>query len=542
MHLSGKSLNFFSGDRYNKNHTIGAEEHWSFPSRQHSTLSRLLDLRRQITHQASEVNVDNVINHLKQCSNELKSNENNQKTSEIALLIAGNCILKNVQGGRTTQTPTTLFEDLKEISLGEVFTGKDQASLEPAGKEGGGSSATTSLTRSMVGGDGGPLLSPAPKGNGRGPELVMEAWGRRGGERLDQRWHSRAGNSTGLNNLDLEWQRLGGKGGCGRSPGVWVGGPEDSAVTGPRPDVLAPLSVDQRVLDARIPASEVWPLAEEEKRKERGGGLTNTLFLEAVEAIAGAVLPGQPCHNILTEKERMEEVVVTEAETEGVVWMMRWQRKTKMAKVWEARALGKKKGKQRPARVTGPRMGPGWVIPGRGKNMTPGEILAGVQKSGAFLKFSGWNLLEGTSDGKTMQGVLDWMRAGLLEGMESMEEDMDGAGVEAAVVEGLVKEYEGKEVKGTFCWILLGFEEEGVAVEGNEWHHRKEEKKLGGCIHQGQSDWNKTTGATDLYSSLRSSHLAISPCLPSLIWSKEKSKERAEGQSGWSKTTGATDL
>ncbi|KAI8452018.1 hypothetical protein BY996DRAFT_6437486 [Phakopsora pachyrhizi] len=38
-----------------------------------------------------------------------------------------------------------------------------------------------------------------------------------------------------------------------------------------------------------------------------------------------------------------------------------------------------------------------------------------------------------------------------------------------------------------FCWILLGFEAEGVA-----------EQKLGGGAHQGQSSWNKTTGARDL--------------------------------------------
>ncbi|CAH7669311.1 hypothetical protein PPACK8108_LOCUS3910 [Phakopsora pachyrhizi] len=55
------------------------------------------------------------------------------------------------------------------------------------------------------------------------------------------------------------------------------------------------------------------------------------------------------------------------------------------------------------------------------------------------------------------------------------------------VVEDLVKEDDGKEVKGGFCWILLGFEE-----EGNGWQHWKEEQKLG------QSSWSKTTGATDL--------------------------------------------
>ncbi|KAI8451097.1 hypothetical protein BY996DRAFT_6536242 [Phakopsora pachyrhizi] len=55
----------------------------------------------------------------------------------------------------------------------------------------------------------------------------------------------------------------------------------------------------------------------------------------------------------------------------------------------------------------------------------------------------------------------------------------------------------GESVTG-FCWILQGFEEEGVAVEGNGWRHRNEGQKLGGGAHQGQSGWNKTTGATDL--------------------------------------------
>ncbi|CAH7688497.1 hypothetical protein BY996DRAFT_6539672 [Phakopsora pachyrhizi] len=49
-----------------------------------------------------------------------------------------------------------------------------------------------------------------------------------------------------------------------------------------------------------------------------------------------------------------------------------------------------------------------------------------------------------------------------------------------------------------FCWILLGFEEERVALKGNGWRHLKEERKLGGGAHQGQSDWSKTTGAMDL--------------------------------------------
>ncbi|CAH7682927.1 hypothetical protein PPACK8108_LOCUS16096 [Phakopsora pachyrhizi] len=43
-----------------------------------------------------------------------------------------------------------------------------------------------------------------------------------------------------------------------------------------------------------------------------------------------------------------------------------------------------------------------------------------------------------------------------------------------------------KEVFVGFCWV---FEDEGVA---------KEEQKLGGGAHQGQSGGSKTTGAMDL--------------------------------------------
>ncbi|CAH7682699.1 hypothetical protein PPACK8108_LOCUS15772 [Phakopsora pachyrhizi] len=37
-----------------------------------------------------------------------------------------------------------------------------------------------------------------------------------------------------------------------------------------------------------------------------------------------------------------------------------------------------------------------------------------------------------------------------------------------------------------------------VTVGRNEWHDWKEEKKFGGGAHQGQSDWSKITGVTDL--------------------------------------------
>ncbi|CAH7687675.1 hypothetical protein PPACK8108_LOCUS22493 [Phakopsora pachyrhizi] len=62
----------------------------------------------------------------------------------------------------------------------------------------------------------------------------------------------------------------------------------------------------------------------------------------------------------------------------------------------------------------------------------------------------------------------------------------------SVVVEDFVKEYEGKEVKGG----LQGRCE--VVFVGFCWGHWKEEQKLGGAAHQGQSGWSKTTGATDL--------------------------------------------
>ncbi|CAH7690591.1 hypothetical protein PPACK8108_LOCUS25986 [Phakopsora pachyrhizi] len=52
------------------------------------------------------------------------------------------------------------------------------------------------------------------------------------------------------------------------------------------------------------------------------------------------------------------------------------------------------------------------------------------------------------------------------------------------------KEGQGKRgAKRGFVGILQDFEGEGVA---------KEEQKLGGGAHQGQSGWSKTTGVTDL--------------------------------------------
>ncbi|CAH7673140.1 hypothetical protein PPACK8108_LOCUS8008 [Phakopsora pachyrhizi] len=58
-----------------------------------------------------------------------------------------------------------------------------------------------------------------------------------------------------------------------------------------------------------------------------------------------------------------------------------------------------------------------------------------------------------------------------------------------SVVEGLVKkEDEGKEVKGGLQGRCKEVFDKGVAMEGNEWCHWKED----------QSGWSKNTGATDL--------------------------------------------
>ncbi|KAI8457002.1 hypothetical protein BY996DRAFT_8393163 [Phakopsora pachyrhizi] len=140
--------------------------------------------------------------------------------------------------------------------------------------------------------------------------------------------------------------------------------------------------------------------------------------------------------------------------------------------------------------------------------MTPGEISPGAQKSSqiiyscpgsgrkmAFLKFSGRNFLE-----EQVMAILDWIRAGLSEDRRYMEGESwigdDGDIIRAGGCCG------GRIGKGGaergFCWISQDFEEEGVAVKENGWRHWKEEQKLGGDAHQGQSGWSKTTGATDL--------------------------------------------
>ncbi|CAH7687673.1 hypothetical protein PPACK8108_LOCUS22491 [Phakopsora pachyrhizi] len=137
-----------------------------------------------------------------------------------------------------------------------------------------------------------------------------------------------------------------------------------------------------------------------------------------------------------------------------------------------------------------------------GQNMTPGEILPGAQKSGP--------IFDSCPGSGTMQGVLDWVRAGLPEDRGHKEYGYGWSGgmswrggrwqwckEEAGGGCGGRKGKGGAE-RG-FCWSLQDFEEEGVAGEENEWRHWKEGQKLGGGAHQGQRGWSKTTGATDFF-------------------------------------------
>ncbi|CAH7681200.1 hypothetical protein PPACK8108_LOCUS13769 [Phakopsora pachyrhizi] len=129
-----------------------------------------------------------------------------------------------------------------------------------------------------------------------------------------------------------------------------------------------------------------------------------------------------------------------------------------------------------------------------------GEILPGAQKSG--------QIFDSCPGSGTMQGVLDWIRAGLSEDRGHTEDGYGWSGGMAWRGDRWrwCKEEAGGGCGGRngmergFCWLLQDFEEEGVAGEENGWRHWKEEQELGGGAHQGQSGWSKNTGATDLQS------------------------------------------
>ncbi|CAH7666748.1 hypothetical protein PPACK8108_LOCUS1099 [Phakopsora pachyrhizi] len=193
-------------------------------------------------------------------------------------------------------------------------------------------------------------------------------------------------------------------------------------------------------------------------------------------------------------KERMGGV--DEEEEEGAGW------KGKMGAVCGQAAPAPEQREAKSDRASG--AGPGRVIPERGSKYDP----------------------------RTMQGVLDWIRAGLFEdrgirrmGMDGAEEghgrltggsgvrrswkgdDGDiiraGGGCGGRNGKGRMGKGGAESAPGVlrvgFWRILQDFEEEGVTVEGNGWHYWKEGQTLGGGAHQGRSGWSKTTGAMDFF-------------------------------------------
>ncbi|CAH7676770.1 hypothetical protein PPACK8108_LOCUS11866 [Phakopsora pachyrhizi] len=148
--------------------------------------------------------------------------------------------------------------------------------------------------------------------------------------------------------------------------------------------------------------------------------------------------------------------------------------------------------------------------PGSGGRDWVMKFLPGVQKSGQiFDSCPGSRTMQGGVRRKDMDGAGEWY--GRVTGVWWWKEELDGDdGDIIRAVEGCGGRFgKGRQGKGGaesapgmlkegFCWILLGFEEEGVAVEGNRWCHQKEGQKLGRGVHQGQSGWSKTAGATDL--------------------------------------------
>ncbi|KAI8442891.1 hypothetical protein BY996DRAFT_8538131 [Phakopsora pachyrhizi] len=324
------------------------------------------------------------------------------------------------------------------------------------------------------------------------------------------------------------------------------------------------------------PASEVLPSAEDvltpggkrKRRKEKkreGRTLTYTSLFETVASIAGAVPAGVRVFALRAGEEAGEAAVPDHPSRGELVWVSGKLGSAVVAAAgvceWLVAVVNGQEGRggrrsgggsgkekedldqspmrneagprqreaaaevrrsQKPDRASG--AGPGRVIPKGGQNMTPGEIFPGVQKSG--------QIFDSCPGSGTMQGVLDWIRAGLFEDRGIRRMDMDGAeewherltggsgvrrswkGDDGDIIRagggcggrngkgGIGKGGAGSApevLRVGFWWILQDFEEEGVTVEGNGWHHWKEGKKLGGGAHQGRSGWSKTTGVTDFF-------------------------------------------
>ncbi|CAH7687535.1 hypothetical protein PPACK8108_LOCUS22333 [Phakopsora pachyrhizi] len=318
-----------------------------------------------------------------------------------------------------------------------------------------------------------------------------------------------------------------------------------SSSTGQRPTFLAhslesgasgALSADPS--PSKIPGLErgrggsVRMKENKEGKEGVGGVLTNTLCLLPVTPVSGNVVSSaRPCigaFDIVVEvpfvaktdhwflrlsTTKGELMVVRLLATEGELLVEVWWRKRGRRLITDE-VCGR----------------PRWEEPGRSGDRVSGEILPGAQKSGqifdscpgsgrkmAYLEFSGRNFLEeqvlaSKGGDHALACVLDWIRAGLSEDRRHKEGGYGWRGESWIGDDGYIiragggcggRIGKGGQEKGGaergFCWISQDFEEEGVAVEENGWPHWKEEQKLGGGAHQGQSGWSQTTGATDLY-------------------------------------------
>ncbi|CAH7667991.1 hypothetical protein PPACK8108_LOCUS2449 [Phakopsora pachyrhizi] len=269
---------------------------------------------------------------------------------------------------------------------------------------------------------------------------------------------------------------------------------------------------------AEIPGSErgrggsVRTKENKEGKEGVGGVLTNTLCLLPVTPVSGNVVSrARPCigaFDIVVEvpfAAKTDHWFLRLSTTKGESMVVRLL-------ATEGELLVVKFGVKKSGRNPG-----GEILPGAQKSGQIFDSCPGSGRKMAFLEFSGRNFLEeqvlaSKGGDHALACVLDWIRAGLSEDRRHKEggygwrgeswigDDGDiiraGGGCGGRIGKG------GQEKGGAergFCWISQDFEEEGVAVEENGWHHWKEEQKLGGGAHQGQSGWSKTTGATDFF-------------------------------------------